>query len=169
MARFDLSQYETVADRIARWYKTYPDGAIRTALVTTNEDRERKQWIVQAFVYRHRNDEYAVATGLAFEIDGTMGANQTSALENAETSAIGRALANANMNGDKTKRASREEMAKANRGNVTAMPIQMPAIDPQTAANMEQLNAMWADAVATGQSSTLQSAFSARKKELGNE
>lgn len=168
MARFDLSQYETVADRIARWYKTYPDGAIRTALVTTNEDRERKQWIVQAFVYRHRDDEFAVATGLAFEIDGTMGANQTSALENAETSAIGRALANANMNGDKTKRASREEMAKANRGNVTAMPLQKPAIDPQTAANLEQLNAMWADAVATGQSKELQAAFTARKKELGD-
>lgn len=164
MARFDLSQYETVADRIARWFKTYPDGAIRTALVTTNEDRERKQWIVQAFVYRHRDDEYAVATGLAFEIDGTMGANQTSALENAETSAIGRALANANMNGDKTKRASREEMAKANRGNVTPLPTVV--IDPTVATSIDELNTLWADAVATGQSTALQAAFGKRKTEL---
>lgn len=166
MARFDLSQYETVADRIARWYKTYPDGAIRTALVTTNEDRERKQWIVQAFVYRHRDDEYAMATGLAFEIDGTMGANQTSALENAETSAIGRALANANMNGDKTKRASREEMAKANRGNVTAISDALVNIDPATAKTLDELNAMWATAIEYGRSEELQPKFTERKKEL---
>ena len=50
------------------------------------------------------------ATGLAFEIDGVGMANKTSALENAETSAIGRALANAGYFGDK--KASREEMSK---------------------------------------------------------
>jgi hypothetical protein len=166
MARFDLSAYETVADRIARWYKTNPDGAIRTALVTTNEDRERKQWIVQAFVYRHRDDEYATATGLAFEIDGTMGANQTSALENAETSAIGRALANANMNGDKTKRASREEMAKVNRGNVTAISDALVNIDPTTAKTLDELSAMWQTAVEYGRAEELQPKFTARKKEL---
>ena len=166
MARFDLSQYEPVADRIARWYKANPDGAIRTALVTTNEDRERKQWIVQAFVYKHRDDEYAVATGLAFEIDGTPGANATSALENAETSAIGRALANANMNGDKNKRASREEMAKANGSNVTALPTQKPTIDVQKATNIDELNALWADAVASGQSKELVAQFATRKAEL---
>ena len=168
MARFDLSQYEPVADRIARWFKANPDGAIRTALVTTNEDRERKQWIVQAFVYKHRDDDYAVATGLAFEIDGTPGANSTSALENAETSAIGRALANANMNGDKTKRMSREEAAKANGSNVTAITPQKVTIDPQTATNLDELNKLWAEAVATGWSKELQAAFTARKKELGD-
>lgn len=170
MARFNLDDYETVADRIARWYKANPEGAIRTALVTTNDDRERKQWIVQAFVYKHRDDEYAVATGLAFEIDGTAGANTTSALENAETSSIGRALANANMNGDKTKRASREEMEKVNRGNVTELPrvIMEPTIDPTAAATTDELNTMWAEAVATGQSKQLQAAFTKRKKELAD-
>lgn len=166
MARFDLSQYETVADRIARWYKANPEGAIRTALVTTNEDRERKQWIVQAFVYKHRDDEYAVATGLAFEIDGTPGANQTSALENAETSAIGRALANANMSGDKTKRASREEMAKVNRGNVTAISDALINIDPATAKSLAELGVMWQQAIEYGRSEELQPKFTARKKEL---
>jgi hypothetical protein len=51
---------------------------------------------------------------LAFEIDGAGMANKTSALENAETSAIGRCLANANYSGDK--RVTREEMNKVNRG-----------------------------------------------------
>jgi hypothetical protein len=41
-------------------------------------------------------------------------ANKTSALENAETSSIGRSLANAGYSGDK--RVTREEMNKVNRG-----------------------------------------------------
>jgi hypothetical protein len=58
---------------------------------------------------------YLKATGHAFEIDGENGmANKTSALENCETSAIGRALANCGYGGDK--RVSREEMAKVERG-----------------------------------------------------
>lgn len=56
---------------------------------------------------------YLKATGWAFEIDGQGMANKTSALENAETSAIGRALANAGYSGNK--RASREEMVKVAR------------------------------------------------------
>jgi hypothetical protein len=167
MARFNLDDYEPVADRIARWYKLHPDGAIRTALVTTNEDRERKQWIVQAFVYKHADDEFAVATGLAFEIDGTAGANTTSALENAETSSIGRALSNANMNGDRTKRASREEMAKVNRGNVTPLSRGLGTpIDPATATTLAELNTLWSKAVDEGRTEELQAAFSKRKTEL---
>jgi hypothetical protein len=171
MARFNLDDYEPVADRIARWYKLNPDGAIRTALVTTNEDRERKQWIVQGFVFKHRDDEYPVATGLAFEIDGTAGANSTSALENAETSSIGRALANANMNGDRTKRASREEMAKVNRGNVTPLDSNWQAllatpIDPATANTLDELNTLWSKAVDEGRTDELQAAFTKRKTEL---
>jgi len=54
------------------------------------------------------------STGYAFEVDGGYGANKTSALENCETSAIGRALANMGLHGNK--RASREEMSKVERG-----------------------------------------------------
>ena len=46
----------------------------------------------------------------SFEIDGTGMANKTSALENAETSAVGRALAQAGYSG--SRRTTREEMAK---------------------------------------------------------
>jgi ADP-ribose pyrophosphatase YjhB (NUDIX family) len=165
MARFNLDDYETVEDRLKRARKELPGLRVVTSLVTTNEDRERKQWIVQAFLYKTSDpDEPPFASGLAFETDGTAGANMTSALENAETSAIGRALANGGFSGNK--RASREEMAKANRGNVSTFPVQTPTIDVQKATNVDELNALWAEAVATGQSAELKDAFSKRKSEL---
>lgn len=116
MAQFNLADYETVAERITRFYKDNPDGRIITVNLTTAQDRQISTWVVQAFVYLNLADQEkfaAKASGLAFEIDGAGMANKTSALENAETSAIGRALANAGYSGDK--RATREEMSKVKR------------------------------------------------------
>ena len=170
MARFNLDEYDTVESRIKKYWLKFPDGAIRTALVTTEGDRERKQWIVQAFCFAHRNDEFPIGSGLAFEIDGTAGANQTSALENAETSAIGRCLSAIGLSGNK--RPSVTEMEKVNRGNVVEMgnwqAIVQPSIDPTKATTTDELNTMWAEAVSTGQSKQLQTAFTKRKKELAD-
>jgi hypothetical protein len=114
MAQFNLSDYETVEERIRRFYKDNPDGRIITENQTTLQDRQVGTWVVYAAVYLTNDREaLARATGLAFEVDGQGMANKTSALENAETSAIGRALANAGYSGNK--RASREEMAKVAR------------------------------------------------------
>jgi len=117
MANFNLADYETVAERIARFYRDFPDGRIVTKNLTQQHDRAIMTWVVQAFVYLNRDDQernLPKGTGLAFEIDGAGMANKTSALENAETSAIGRSLANANYSGDK--RVTREEMAKVAKG-----------------------------------------------------
>jgi hypothetical protein len=114
MAHFNLNDYETVEERIKRFYKDNPDGRIITENQTTLQDRQVGTWVVYAAVYLTNDREaLARATGLAFEVDGQGMANKTSALENAETSAIGRALANAGYSGNK--RASREEMAKVAR------------------------------------------------------
>ena len=121
MPRFDLAQYETVEERIRRFYAENPDGRITTENLTTADDRAAKTWIVRASVFldaENQVNQTPKATGLAFEIDGQPGANLTSALENAETSAIGRALANAGYSGNK--RASREEMAKVTRASQVA-------------------------------------------------
>ena len=115
MARFNLADYETVEERLKRFYIDYTDGRIVTQLVEDYGDKP-KTWVVKASVYLTAGDQannLPKATGYASEIDGTGGANNGSALENAETSAIGRALANLGMSGNK--RASREEMAKVNR------------------------------------------------------
>lgn len=120
MAQFNLNDYETVEERIKRFYNDHPKGRIITQNLTTLEDRQVSTWVVQAIIFLDADPNTpAKSTGLAFEVDGTGMANKTSALENAETSAIGRALANAGYSGNK--RTSREEMQKV-ATNVTPLP-----------------------------------------------
>jgi len=104
---FNLDDYETVEERLIKFWKEHPDGRIDTKLV----DASATRFIVQAYIYRTEVDQYAWSTGLAEETISGRGVNATSALENCETSAIGRALASAGY-ATKGKRPSREEMAK---------------------------------------------------------
>lgn len=110
---FDLSQYETVDSRIDRFYSKHENGRIITDLIAYSDN----QFIVKAYVYRDAADEHPAATGFAEEKVGSNPVNRTSALENCETSAIGRALANLNF-APKGQRPSVEEMTKADRYEV---------------------------------------------------
>ena len=107
---FNLSEYQTCAERLELFWKDNPDGRIDTKLIEASQTR----FIVQAFIYRTEADQYPWAAGLAEETVQGRGVNATSALENCETSALARALANAGYSpkGDPSKRASREEMSK---------------------------------------------------------
>jgi hypothetical protein len=163
MARFNLADYATVQERIEAFWKKYPNGAIVTRDLTTDADRDRKQWRVYAEVYFTFDDLRPRGTGLAFEIDGTAGANMTSAYENAETSAIGRALATANFTTSKN-RASRTEMQKAERAAPSQ--AQITTLDIQNAATLDDLNKLWSQAVDSGDSTKLIADFTARKKAL---
>jgi len=104
---FNLADYETVESRLEKFWKEFPDGRISTEL----EVCEAHRYIIKAYLYRTYLDQVAYSTGFAEEKDSDRGVNATSALENCETSAIGRALANAGF-AAKGKRPSREEMAK---------------------------------------------------------
>lgn len=104
---FNLDDYETVEERLVKYWKDNPNGRILTKLLENSPSR----FIVEAAIYRQLEDVQPWATGLAEETVQGRGVNATSALENCETSAIGRALANAGY-ATKGKRASREEMAK---------------------------------------------------------
>jgi hypothetical protein len=106
---FNLEDYETVEERLSKFWKEHPDGRISTTLI----EHTLQRFIVQAAIYRTEVDAHPWTTGFAEETVSTRGVNSTSALENCETSAIGRALANANY-ATKGKRPSREEMAKVN-------------------------------------------------------
>ena len=104
---FNLEDYETVEERLIKFWKDHPDGRIDTKLVEASASR----FIVQAYIYRTEADQHPWSSGLAEETISGRGVNATSALENCETSAIGRALASAGY-ATKGKRPSREEMAK---------------------------------------------------------
>jgi signal recognition particle subunit SEC65 len=104
---FNLDDYETVEERLVKFWKDHPDGQIHTKVLEHTTSR----FIVEASIYRTEADARPWTTGLAEETVQGRGVNSTSALENCETSAIGRALANAGY-ATKGKRASREEMSK---------------------------------------------------------
>jgi len=115
---FNLADYETVEVRLEKFIKDYPDFRISTELEVCEKDR----YIVKAYLFKTAQCSSAFSTGLAEEKVTDRGVNQTSALENCETSAIGRALANAGY-AAKGKRPSREEMSKV----VASKPVK-PAI-----------------------------------------
>jgi len=115
---FNLADYEPVEVRLEKFIKDYPSFRIATEL----EVVEASRYIVKAYLFKDAGDSLAWATGYAEETVTSRGVNQTSALENCETSAIGRALANAGY-APKGKRPSREEMTK-----VVSKKVEKPAV-----------------------------------------
>lgn len=114
---FDLDSYEPVAARLARFLADHPDGRIITDLV---------HYLADAAVFKAELwlGDTLIATGWAEEVRGQGNVNRTSHLENCESSAVGRALANAGYAGsDPSKRPSREEMAKVQRSGGGPAPM----------------------------------------------
>src|SRR5687767_2933095 len=107
---FDSSQYAPVADRITLFRGRYPEGRIVTRLMSCRLG----EIVFLARVYRSRAETRPAATGWASERIGDGEINTVACLENAETSAVGRALANLGFTASKN-RPSLEEMMKASR------------------------------------------------------
>ena len=133
---FNLDDYEPVAARLDRWLKDHPNGRVITDLVHYLSD-------VAVFKAELWLDGEIIATGWAEEVRGQGNVNRTSHVENCETGAVGRALANAGYAGsDVSKRPSREEMGKVQRmsqGTDKRMP-EVRITQPDGIASEKQIN-----------------------------
>jgi hypothetical protein len=122
-----FSDYALVADRITLFYLRYPTGRIVTQL----HSRSDREITFRALVYRGADDRRPAATGWASERRDDGEINQVACLENTETSAIGRALANLGFTAS-TRRPSREEMEKTSRERARIALLDAVAAQPAT-------------------------------------
>lgn len=112
---FDLENYEPVAVRLARWLDDCKQRGVQARVVTDLVHYLADTAVFRADIYE---DDVLIATGWEEEVRGSSPVNRTSHLANAETGAVGRALANAGYAGsDPSKRPSREEMQKVARSS----------------------------------------------------
>jgi hypothetical protein len=138
---FNPDEYALVAERIALFYERYPGGRIIPRLHSVT----RHAVIFEARVYRDGSETQPAAVGWAREFEGDGDINEVACLENTETSAIGRALANLGFAASK-KRPSYEEMMKADRARRrlasrhAVPPARVPAIVPNQSTEDPELH-----------------------------
>ena len=156
---FNLDNYETVKDRITRFYSDHINGSIVTELVNNPESLlEFAAFKVSVLV-----EGRLIATGYAMEQKG-QGVNKDAWVENAETSAIGRALANMDYCG--TLRPSHEEMSKV--GNKQELSFEEYEEAIKTAKTKDELKTAFEKAYRIyPDSAIIVQAKDLRKQELG--
>jgi len=149
-----------VQERIDLFRKTFSQGRIVNRIAHIDE----KSVIVECSIYLNATDELPTCVDLAHEVKDASPVNRTSWVENCATSSTGRAISLlGGAFSPKGKRPSREEMAKVERANKAT---QITAKDIEAATTLSELNNLWSRAVDSGDSVTLISDFTARKKAL---
>lgn len=111
MPHFNLDNYETVEERLVRFWQAYPDAEIITQML--HYDGKTVVFSAKGVL-----NGKTLATGHAEEVHGSSPVNKTSFVENCETSAIGRMIANSALGTRQGARPSRQEMAKVNSANI---------------------------------------------------
>ncbi len=124
-------EYETVALRVQKFKSAYPNHALTTEVLTRDEDCV----VMKASIYNPEGR--LIATGHAEEYRKASTINKTSALENAETSAIGRALAAFGLGG--TEFATADEVANAIGQQRAAQAVQQPVAFLTLAPKLQDL------------------------------
>jgi hypothetical protein len=114
MAHFDLSQYQTVQERIDLFWERFPEGRFNLDIINVSE----QQVIIKAEVWTDWAEDKPRAVDYAEERFGSSPVNKTSFIENCASSALGRAISQLGGNlSPKGKRPSASEMEKVNRVN----------------------------------------------------
>ena len=124
-----LQNYETVAQRLERFWTDNPGGKVITELIEAGSN----YWIFKATIYKKADDLNPISTGHAHEVIGASQINKTSALEVCETSAVGRALALAGYHGSQI--ASAEEITRAKQRQAEPEPRPVTRIETRDPAS----------------------------------
>ena len=153
MPGFDMKDYVPVNERIDQFYRQFPEGSIQSEIVELSD----KRVTVKAYAYRTPADPRPGTGHSSLDIPGATPYTRGSEIENAETSAWGRAIAAL---GFEVKRgvASAEEVRNKS-GQRPAKPEQTGPSDEQIRARYAWAKALrWTDtelddamAAATGQ------------------
>jgi len=138
---FNLSDYQTVQERVEIFRELYPDGRIINELITLDE----KNVVVKCSIYLDSDALHPVAIDYAQETIGSSNINKTSFLENCTTSATGRAISLlAGSMSPKGKRPSRTEMEKVKRAEAAPVDFVAQAAEIK---DIEALRKLYAQAV----------------------
>ena len=135
---FNLENYEDVDTRIHKFYAEYKDGAIITELISNNE--EKGIVVFKASAFRTFADTAPSSVGYARGARKDRGVDRDFWLENCESSAIGRCLANLGLSA-KGKRPSSLEMAKVNDSQAGGAPIRVRTEEHKKFLNERNPNA----------------------------
>ena len=139
---FKLEDYTTVQERSNIFWERYPNGAVRTEVVSESDTRV----IMVCKLFRDSADTQPFATGYAKEVISDRGVNRDFALENCETSSRGVAFKAANIGTEKNA-PSREEMAKVVKLQAVPDPTATYSVDNKLDDPATWPTSDWADAI----------------------
>ena len=160
MAFFDLSQYQTVQERIDLFWELYPNGRFNLDIVTMTPE----QVVIKSEVWTDIAEEKPRAVDFAEERFGSSPVNKSSFIENCATSSLGRAISQlGGQLSPKGKKASAEEMDKVNRVNNRDWLAEADAL--ALVYNLDGLRKLYSEAVA----SRVDAKIIEQVKQLGND
>ena len=162
MARFDLSQYSTVAERIDAFWKKYPSGRLHTELVHFSPE----QVVMRGEVYLDRDDVRPVTTDYAEERIDSSPVNRVSMVENCATSVLGRCLADLGGEFTGAKRPSAEEMQKVAR-HEGSQKTRDWLTEAMTMTDVDLLRMLWAEAQQAGANPDILTKVKAHAEAIG--
>jgi hypothetical protein len=118
---FDIDNYVDVAERVTLFYEKWPDGRLATYPCAAHSTDDRV--CMKAEAYRTEDDRIPSTGHSWLAVPGTTGFTKGSEVENAETSAIGRAIV---FLGIGAKRIASADEIKSKQGPEPALPKNAP-------------------------------------------
>ena len=146
---FKGKNYVMVDQRVTAFRKLFPEGFIRTHMVSIDDGVCVMKAEVGCYIDSYHN-EIILATGMAYEKETSSYINKTSYIENCETSAVGRALGFLGLGVEGGGICSAEELANAINNQGKKEIPNNPAGKPFTPPKPAKAEAVKADRIPAG-------------------